>query len=158
MPFKDKEARIKHDREYYQKNKEKINQKARERYKNNEVIYQKKQEYRRQNSQKNIEYAKKYNKENKEKIRLKRSIYHQREETKKITRISQWKSRGIIDSDFSSLYDVYKKETNCYICGNEFKDSKDRHLDHDHETGEVRFICCRVCNSHFLKEKYNIWK
>ena len=41
------------------------------------------------------------------------------------------------------------------ICDNEFKDSRDRHLDHDHETGEVRYICCRTCNLYILGQKVN---
>ena len=59
----------------------------------------------------------------------------------------------MIDEDLSAVYDYLIKETNCMICFKEYKDSQDRCLDHDHETGEIRYICCQNCNGHFLKEK-----
>jgi len=79
--------------------------------------------------------------------------YRQSPKGKKVMRVANWKQIGIVDTDLPSLYDIYIQETNCWICGNEFKNSKDRHLDHDHETGEVRYICCRDCNIQLLANK-----
>jgi len=124
-----------------------------------------------------LEYAKKYREQNRVLIRQKsqndyyshrqkriaqKKEYYEKKSSsplgKKSITISSWKRIGIIDSDYSALYDAYLKETNCYICGNEFKNSKDKHLDHDHNTGEARYICCTKCNTHFLREENNIWK
>ena len=51
-----------------------------------------------------------------------------------------------IDDDYDALFEVYKKETHCWICGKEYVKRNDRQLDHDHETGEPRYICCISCN------------
>jgi len=104
-----------------------------------------------------LEQKKEYYQKNKQKILEKKILHRQTEGHKKSFKICDWKRQGIVDTDYSALYDAYLKETNCYICGNEFKNSRDRHLDHDHDTGEVRYICCSNCNRHFLAEKKNIW-
>ena len=57
-----------------------------------------------------------------------------------------WKRQGIIDSDYKLLYDCYKSQTHCWICLKEYKESNDRCIDHDHDSGEPRYICCRSCN------------
>jgi len=56
-----------------------------------------------------------------------------------------------IDEDLSAVYDFLIEQTHCMICYKEFKDSLDRHLDQDHQTGEIRYICCRYCNVHLLR-------
>ncbi len=72
---------------------------------------------------------------------------------KKRCRIKGWKEYGIIDDDLSAVYDYYIKETHCWICGKEYTKSINRHLDHDHETGELRYICCRTCNTRLLRKQ-----
>ena len=69
--------------------------------------------------------------------------------------INKWKSRGIFDADFDSLYEMFIEQTNCWICQEEFKEKGDRCMDHDHsieDAPNVRFVCCRDCNMHILKE------
>ena len=56
------------------------------------------------------------------------------------------------------LYDKYKlrpeefeamleaQSNTCKLCPTVFTDTLDRHIDHDHSTGEVRGILCRRCN------------
>ena len=78
--------------------------------------------------------------------------YNQTSKGKKSMMINSWKQSGIIDEDLYAVYDYYVKETNCWICQNKFKDSRDRHLDHDHLSGEIRYICCRNCNTGLLRE------
>ena len=43
---------------------------------------------------------------------------------------------------------------NCSHCGKEFKNSRDEHLDHDHETGLFRAIDCCKCNANDTYIKY----
>ena len=76
-------------------------------------------------------------------------------EFKKKVIIRIWKSRGIIDEDFNSLYEMFIEQTNCWICDKEFEPKGDRCLDHDHSIDDgpnVRYVCCRSCNMHFLRE------
>tara|TARA_R110000772_G_scaffold107599_3_gene210103 strand:+ start:1385 stop:1804 length:420 start_codon:yes stop_codon:yes gene_type:complete len=72
----------------------------------------------------------------------------------KSSMISTWKQRGLIYDDYSALYDRYILTTNCEWCKKEFKSSKDRCLDHNHETGEFRKIVCHKCNTHDCYLKY----
>jgi hypothetical protein len=72
---------------------------------------------------------------------------------KKSMRISDWKINGIIDEDLHAVYDYYIKETHCMVCFKVYKNTFDKCLDHDHKTGEIRYICCRKCNTNILIEK-----
>ena len=78
------------------------------------------------------------------------------EKAHKTRTISCWRRRGVIDSDLYSFYDFFMKETHCWICSKKFTDSFDRCLDHDHDTGEIRYIACRKCNSYVFGLKHNI--
>ena len=44
------------------------------------------------------------------------------------------------------IYPEYIKATNCDLCDNEFESCRDRQLDHNHKTGEIRNIVCQSCN------------
>ena len=109
--------------------------------------------YKQKNKEAIKEYNKNYKQKNKEAVKEYKKEYNQSEKGVKTRIISHWKSRGILDEDLSAVYDYYIKQTHCMICLIEYKDSFDRCLDHDHETGEIRYICCRHCNSTFLTEK-----
>tara|TARA_R110002153_G_scaffold16712_1_gene58797 strand:+ start:39 stop:548 length:510 start_codon:yes stop_codon:yes gene_type:complete len=61
--------------------------------------------------------------------------------------ISRWRCNNVIYHNFDELYEVYIKTMNCQHCGKEFPNTKDRHLDHDHETGMFRKIVCNGCNN-----------
>jgi len=68
----------------------------------------------------------------------------------KCQRISQWKKRGIIFIDKlheHMIYNLYESSTHCTLCSKKYSSTNDRHLDHNHQTGEIRNICCCSCNS-----------
>ena len=64
----------------------------------------------------------------------------------KSLRINNWKRRGII-GDYNELYGKWINTTNCEGCNYIFNDSKNKCLDHDHETGLFRNVLCRNCNN-----------
>ena len=68
--------------------------------------------------------------------------------------IYNWKRHGVIYHDFDELYEVYIKTMKCQHCNKEFKITKDRHLDHDHNTGLFRKIVCNGCNNQDRYIKY----
>ncbi len=67
--------------------------------------------------------------------------------TPKYDTIKNWKRIGVIYHDFDDLYEVYIKTMNCWHCNKEFVSTRDRQLDHNHETGSFRAIVCHKCNS-----------
>lgn len=52
---------------------------------------------------------------------------------------------GISYADFLALAE--RQRWCCAICGRSVKGNKNAHLDHNHETGKVRAILCRACNT-----------
>ena len=51
---------------------------------------------------------------------------------------------GITQEEFEAL--LLKQDNVCGICREPFKDTFNRHVDHDHSTGEIRGILCADCN------------
>ena len=67
-----------------------------------------------------------------------------------LKRISRWKQQGIKlrdGDDWESVYCYVIVCDNCENCNKKFIDSFDKTLDHDHNTGFIRNILCRSCNS-----------
>jgi len=137
-------------KQYYLKNKEMINLKNKEyKLKNRERLAIKNKEYALKNKEKISIRRKEHYLKNKEKIQKYKKEYNQSPEGIKNHKISGWRLAGIIDEDFSSLYDYLIKETNCMICLKPYTSSRDRCLDHDHSITDepnVRYICCNRCN------------
>lgn len=69
----------------------------------------------------------------------------------RVDTISRWKSRGILHADYDILFKTYYNTNKCDACQKVFKSTKDRHLDHCHESGSFRHILCMDCN---LNEKW----
>ena len=93
-------------------------------------------------------------KDRKEQMRLynfnnkdKKTKYRQSDKGKKSDRITNWKNRGLISDNYDELYDRYIKSTKCELCNKKYKNTRDRHLDHDHDTHLFRNIVCRMCNT-----------
>lgn len=137
MPLTQKER----SRRYYEKKKELIKEKNRiYREENKEQL----KDYRERNKEKIAEREKQYYQENKE---AKKEYYKNSPKHYKTTTINNWKRIGVIDDDYDKLFEIYNNQTHCWICRKEFDKRNNRHLDHDHDTGRVRYICCRSCNA-----------
>jgi hypothetical protein len=115
---------------------------------NKEKISEKKKKYDQENKEGKAVYNKKYKKDNKEKIVKQMKEYDQTPAGKKSHTMSDWRQRGSIDPDMDEIYDKkYLPATHCQVCKKEFKNSYDRCMDHDHETGLFRQVLCRSCNN-----------
>lgn len=68
--------------------------------------------------------------------------------------ICNWKRIGIIHDNFDTLFEEYVAITACQYCHKPFKSTKDRCVDHDHDTGQMRLIVCQKCNN---KDSYINW-
>jgi hypothetical protein len=84
-------------------------------------------------------------KTNREQIIQGQKKYRQSEQGRKAKRMSNWRQRGVNNVN-DKLYDYYLECSVCEVCGDEFRNSKDKHLDHDHKTGDFRFVLCQRCN------------
>ncbi len=115
--------------------------------------------YYQENKERISGVKKKYYQENKESILEKRLTYSQgnrdklAERTRKQTktkngRTRDWKRKGM--KLFDDTYERYEECKNCELCNVELtteRTGKSRKvLDHDHDSGYVRFVCCNNCN------------
>jgi len=127
------EAKREYARKYAEENKE-----ARREYN---------RKYIAENKEKSLAKAKQFYQENKEKILEEKKKYRQENPKKMI--IQGWKRQGII-GDYDEIYERYLRTNECEMCGSEMcygLSGDARTADHDHETGELRAIICRRCNS-----------
>jgi len=62
--------------------------------------------------------------------------------------IWKWKKNGLVagEHEMQIIYTRYINAEFCEICNKEFLTTRDRHMEHSHETGKFRNICCNHCN------------
>ena len=101
-------------------------------------------------------YKNQYKYDKTEKGKEKARRYRNSDKGKKFFTINNWKKRGIITDDYDKIYDEYINTTECKLCNHEFIDTTERCLDHDHDTGLIRNILCRACNTRDYKIKQPI--
>ena len=139
MPMSEEERKERkriRDKIRYKDNREKMLNQSKEWYDaNKEKIKQQKKQYHIDNK----DYIKEYQQE-----------YRQTETGKKKITISVWKNDSKIKfkdkQEAEFYYNTYINTHRCTWCDIDFKDSKDRCLDHCHTCGLPRAIICRNCN------------
>jgi hypothetical protein len=150
MPQTKEEKNKEYQKEWYKKNREKIIKKRKEyREKNKEKIKEYDREWYKKNKADIIKKSKEWYENNKEKIKKCKEEYRKTPKGKKIKTISRWKSRGIIADDYNEWYEKYINCNECNFCHKEFKNTKDKHLDHNHSINyceNIRGILCCSCN------------
>jgi hypothetical protein len=109
-------------------------------------VFQRKHKKWREN---NKEIVKKYNteyrKNNKAKYKILYKIHNLKKYSLTIENLEEMK---------------IKQNNKCAICGEEFKKSKNIHVDHCHITGKVRGLLCNKCNTGlgFLHDNIDVLK
>ena len=96
------------------------------------------------------EYHKKYNRDKqKQKVAKKKYLNSPKGQMK--MRVDKWISRGVKlrpDEDWDSVYTCWMITNECMICDSDISSCHQKCLDHDHETGFIRSVCCKKCNHH----------
>ena len=135
MPRTCKRDRAAYQREYRRLNKDKM------------AEYKK--EYHQVNKEKIAEKGRAYRQVNKDKIAERGRAYRQTPQCKKLHTVNYWKNKLGVVGDRSKFYDErYLPATHCEVCEKEFKNSRDKHMDHCHLTGQIRYVLCCSCNVH----------
>jgi len=133
--------------EYDVKNKEQLSIQKKTYYENNkESCKTRMKSYNDEHKEQLSIQKKTYYENNKEKIHAAQKEYRNTAQGLKSAKIAKWKSRGVI-GDLKAFYDnKYLPAINCDVCEKVFKSSTDKCMDHDHVTGEIRFVLCANCN------------
>jgi DNA-directed RNA polymerase subunit RPC12/RpoP len=148
--------RKEYNREYYDRNKDKIkelNKKYREDHKeerkkyyeeHKQEIKERNKKYREDQSHKQEikERNKKYREDHKD--YMKKYVESHKEYIRIKTREYKLKKYGLTLSEFNAI--LLQQGYKCAICGKPLENRKQAHIDHNHKTGKVRGILCNQCN------------
>lgn len=136
--------------------------KDRQNYADNPDYYRAKAlKYTRKNREARAEYTRKYRENNREKVAASKAAcrksnpeidaayakaYRKRnpEKHKETYKRQNLKKYGLTPEGKTGLCE--KQNNKCKICLNNFLNSRDTHVDHDHTTGVIRGILCSSCN------------
>ena len=90
-------------------------------------------------------YGSKYYERNKERLKEQRRLRYRTQQAEQYASDYRKRTYGLTDEEYYSLLD--NQEWCCAICAKPVAQEKlDHAIDHDHETGEIRGILCRLCN------------
>jgi len=109
-----------------------------------------KKEYYEKNKQKLKQKKKEYYEKNKQNLKQKKKEYRETNKGKKIIKISQWKSNGLISDNYDQVYQLWLDSTHCDKCGCQYTDKIPKDMEHCHTTGRFRAIVCHKCNMNML--------
>jgi len=143
MTVEEKKA---YDKAYREANKEKIAEykKAYSKEKEKKIAEYKKAWYDK-NKDKISEWGKTRYQANKNQIVAQNKAYRKTEAGKKTHRMSAWRLSGVNNVN-DELYDYFMSCDKCEACGGEFSENNKKCLDHNHETGDFRYVLCTKCN------------
>jgi len=158
------------NKEYYQKNKEKIlarqkkkreenideaRKKQREYYHNNKKSQSARmKEYHENNREKLLQKQHQYRKDNIDVIREKEREYKKTFNGIMTRRISSWKYQaGLKETPERKVLIFYRwyYSKKCELCLKPYKTPNQKCMEHHHSSGHFRSICCSSCNSYFAK-------
>ena len=103
--------------------------------------------WREQNRAKCVKYATDWRNRNREHVKEYRREYIKLWEKKNKRKLQGYRLKRKYGVTVDEKDSILKNQLNqCGICSNEFRNSKDAHLDHDHITKKIRGILCGRCN------------
>ena len=126
-------------REYYQNNRNKINEKAKQYYhENKDALKSKRDDYWHA---KTSEYQKNYRENNTDKLKGYAEKY--REQNARYFLIKRWEYKGIVCEDFNAMADLWYDTDNCELCNKDLTHGK--FLTYNQKSFEAESIACGVC-------------
>lgn len=95
--------------------------------------------------------CKEYKQKNKKTLAEKTAEYKKTYQGKKSHKTSEWKTKhGLKETPerIDEIFDRWFHSTHCELCNKPYKNTKQRCMEHNHDTGHFRCICCVSCNNY----------
>lgn len=96
----------------------------------------------------------KYKQANKKKCSERASAYKKTYQGKKSHKKSEWvRKSGLKETDkrLDYIFDRWYFSLQCELCEIEYKNDRDKSMDHHHASGHFRCVCCNKCNQKIAK-------